>query len=72
MSILIINIKELIQVRENNVTIVKGSDMKILPTIKNAYLIIEHDTIVEYGPMSDFIDYNAEEVIDAKGKMVNL
>lgn len=70
MSILIINIKELIQVRENNVTIVKGSDMKILPTIKNAYLIIEHDTIVEYGPMSDFIEYNAEEVIDAKGKMV--
>lgn len=70
MSILIINIKELIQVRENNVTIVKGADMKILPTIKNAYVIIEHDTIVEYGPMSDYIDYHAEEVIDAKGKMV--
>lgn len=73
MSILIINIKELIQVRENNVTIVKGEDMKILPTIKNAYLIIEHDTIVEYGAMSDYMDheeYEAEEVIDAKGKMV--
>ncbi|MEO8773744.1 MAG: imidazolonepropionase [Gelidibacter sp.] len=73
MSILIINIKELIQVRENNVTIVKGEDMKILPTIKNAYLIIEHDTIVEYGAMSDYMDheeYEADEVIDAKGKMV--
>ena len=71
MSILIINIKELIQVRENNVTIVKGEDMKILPTIKNAYLIIEHDTIVEYGPMSDYVDdYEADEIIDAKGKMV--
>lgn len=73
MSILIINIKELIQVRENNVTIVKGEDMKILPTLKNAYLIIEHDTIVEYGPMSDYIDhhdYQADKVIDAKGKMV--
>lgn len=70
MSILIINIKELIQVRDHNVTIVKGEDMKILPTIKNAYLIIEHDTIVEYGSMSDYIDYEADEVIDAKGKMV--
>lgn len=70
MSILIINIKELIQVRESNVTIVKGEDMNVLPTIKNAYLIIEHDTIVEYGPMSDYVDYEAEDVIDAKGKMV--
>ncbi len=70
MSILIINIKELLQVRNSNVTIVKGEDMKILPTLKNAYLIIEHDTIVEYGPMSDYIDYEAEEVIDAQGKMV--
>lgn len=73
MSILIINIKELIQVRETNVTIVKGEDMKILPTIKNAYLIIEHDTIVEYGYMSDYTDYEdykAEQVIDAQGKMV--
>lgn len=70
MSILIINIKELIQVRESNVTIVKGKDMKTLPSIKNAYLIIEHDTIVEYGPMSDYVDYEADEVIDAKGKIV--
>ena len=73
MSILIINIKELIQVRDNNVTIVKGEDMKILPTIKNAYLIIEHDTIIEYGLMSDYLDhdeYEAELVIDATGKMV--
>lgn len=70
MSILIINIKELLQVRENNVTIVKGSDMKILPTIKNAYIIIEHDTIVEYGPMTNYVDYEAELVIDAEGKMV--
>lgn len=70
MSLLIINIKELIQVRETNVTIVKGEDMKILPTLKNAYLIIEHDTIVEYGLMSDYEEYEADQVIDASGKMV--
>ncbi len=70
MSILIKNIKELLQVRESNITIVKGEDMKTLPTLQNAYLIIEHDTIVEFGPMSDYEDYQADEVIDAKGKIV--
>ena len=70
MSILIINIKELLQVRDTNVTIVKANDMKFLPTIKNAYLIIEHDTIVEFGSMTDYEEYDAEIVIDAAGKMV--
>ncbi|MCK7590520.1 imidazolonepropionase [Subsaxibacter sp. CAU 1640] len=70
MSLLITNIKELLQVRESNVTIVKGSDMKILPTLKNAYVLIEHDTIVEYGSMDNFPDYDVEETIDATGKIV--
>ncbi|SDS46673.1 imidazolonepropionase [Formosa sp. Hel1_31_208] len=70
MSLLIINIKELIQVRKTNVTIVTGEDMKVLPILKNAYLLIEHDTIVEYGPMEDCDDIEAEEVIDASGKIV--
>lgn len=70
MSLLITNIKELLQVRETNVTIVKGKDMKILPTLKNAYVFIEHDTIVEYGSMEDFNNIEADEVIDATGKIV--
>lgn len=70
MSILIINIKELLQVRYTNVTIVKGSDMKMLPTLKNAYLLIEHDTIVEFGPMDEYPGYEVDEIIDATGKIV--
>ena len=70
MSILITNIKELIQVRETNVTVVSGKDMKVLPTLKNAYLLIEHDTIVEYGKMEDMGSLDAEKVIDATGKLV--
>lgn len=70
MSLLITNIKELIQVRETNVTIVKGDDMKLLPTLKNAYVFIEHDTIVEYGSMDDLAGIEAEEIIDATGKTV--
>ncbi|MGJ8592306.1 MAG: imidazolonepropionase [Aquaticitalea sp.] len=70
MSILIINIKELLQVRDTNITIVKGSDMKILPTLKNAYVLIEHDTIVEFGRMEDYPGYETDETIDATGKIV--
>ena len=70
MTTLITNIKQLVQVRDTNVTIVKGSDMKTLPVLENAYLIIEHDTIVEYGSMDDFEPIEADQVIDATGKVV--
>ncbi|WP_047546651.1 imidazolonepropionase [Psychroserpens sp. Hel_I_66] len=70
MSILITNIKELLQVRDTNVTIVKGKNMRTLPTLKNAYVLIEHDTIVEFGKMTDLHDQEADEIIDATGKMV--
>jgi len=70
MSILILNIKELIQTRATNVTIVKGKDMKTLPLIKNAYLLLDDDTIVEFGKMEDYTPIDAEETIDATGKVV--
>ena len=70
MSLLIINIKELLQVRDPNLTIVKGKDMKILPILKNAYVFIEHDTIVAYGHMENCKGIDATEVIDATGKIV--
>src|SRR5690554_5467974 len=44
--------------------------MKILPSIKNAYLLMDHDTIVDYGSMDDIQDLSADEIIDASGKMV--
>jgi len=70
MSILITNIKELLQVRDTNVLKVSGAEMKTLPTIKEAYLYIEHDTIVEYGSMEELVAFDADEVIDATGKIV--
>lgn len=70
MSILITNIKELLQVRDTNVLKVSGAEMKTLPTIKEAYLYIEHDTIVEYGSMQELVAFDADEVIDATGKIV--
>ena len=70
MSILIINIKELLQVREGNITIVKGKDMANLPILKNAYVLIEHDTIVDFGSMDNCNGIDADETIDATGKVV--
>ena len=70
MSILIINIKELLQVRDSNILKVSGKDMNVLPTLKNAYVLIEDDTIVDYGSMDDIINLDADKVIDAEGKIV--
>lgn len=70
MSILITNIKELIQVRELNTRKVSGKDMKILPTIKNAYLLIEDDTILDFGSMADSPDIKGKNSIDASGQLV--
>ena len=70
MSILITNIKSLLQVRENCPSFIAGKDMKTLPTIENAYVLIEDDTIVSYGPMEDAASIEAETTIDATGKFV--
>ncbi|MBC3846501.1 imidazolonepropionase [Winogradskyella echinorum] len=70
MSILITNIKQLLQVHDYNVTILKGDEMKTLPFIENAYVYVEHDTIIEYGEMKDYNHIDAETVIDATGKIV--
>ncbi len=70
MRILIINIKELLQVREIAIKKVVGADMKILPTLKNAYLLIENDHISDFGKMENLNGINADTTIDAIGKIV--
>ena len=70
MSLLITNIKELLQVRDINVLKISGNEMKYLPTIKNAYLLIEDDIITDYGSMNNLEEITTETVIDATGKMV--
>jgi imidazolonepropionase len=71
MKTLIINIKELLQVRDNTVLKVSGAEMALLPTIKNAYLVIQDDIISDFGSMEDLPEeLNPEKCIDADGKMV--
>jgi len=70
MQTLIINIKELLQIREVHIDKVSGADMAILPSIKNAFLLLEGDTISAFGPMADCPAIKPEKTIDAMGKMV--
>jgi imidazolonepropionase len=70
MITLITNIKELLQVREISVDKVSGSEMAHLPTIKNAFLLIEDDRIAGCGEMENLPTIAADKIIDATGKMV--
>ena len=70
MAILITNIKELLQIRASKIKKLSGKDMKILPTIKNAFVLIEDDTIIDFGSMDNCKGILADETIDASGQLV--
>ena len=70
MTTLFINIKELIQVRELDVMKVCGKNMGILPIIKNAFLIIKDDVIIDFGSMNTLGIKKSDKVIDLTGKLV--
>ncbi len=70
MKILITNIKELLQVRGTSIDKVSGSDMKVLPSIKNAFLYLEDDLISDFGKMEDCPNISVDKKIDATGKIV--
>ena len=70
MTTLILNIKELLQVRETSIAKVSGAEMAVLPTIKNAFLVIENNLIAGFGSMENAPKINADTVIDATGKII--
>ena len=70
MQTLITNIKELLQIRENHIEKVSGDEMAILPTLKNAFLLLENDLIKDFGPMENCPKINIDKTIDATGKIV--
>ncbi|TMM32096.1 imidazolonepropionase [Polaribacter aestuariivivens] len=69
MNILFKNIKELIQIREKHVNFLSGKEMGILPTIKNAYLLVENGLISDFGDMRDCPKIDVK-TIDVTGKMI--
>lgn len=71
MERVIINIKQLVNVREES-KLLRGKEHATLPCIENAYLIVKDGLIAEYGKMEDF-DLSitgADQIIDAAGQFV--
>ena len=69
MKTLITNIQELLQIRTADETMVAGVDMGNLPSIQNAFLVIENDLILDYGAMVD-CPTDITNCIDATAKVV--
>ena len=70
MNVLLTNIKQLLQVRHTPVTKLSGTDMKDLPTIENAWLLIEDGIIQNYGEMVATPTGTFDKTIDCTGKIV--
>ncbi|MCZ4318695.1 imidazolonepropionase [Aequorivita viscosa] len=70
MKLLLTNIKELLQVRENAPIKLSGAQMKELPTLKNAWLFINHGIIEDYGTMDKMGPHEGFKTIDCSGKTV--
>jgi imidazolonepropionase len=68
-SILIRNIKLIAGLRESNASMVKGPEMKVLPVMEDAFLLVENGLIRKFGKDADAPGH-AAEVIDATGKFV--
>lgn len=70
MITLFYNIKELIQTEDFPKKMVSGDDMKLLPTIKNAFLLIENSKIKDFGSMDNVPSSYVDKKIDVSGKMI--
>lgn len=68
-SLLLRNIKSLIQAEAKPRPVVKGADMAVLPIINDAYLLIENERVAAFGPMSECPE-RADQVLDVTGRMV--
>lgn len=67
---LLTNIKDLIQVRETPVDMISGSEMKQLPTISNAFLLIRDNVIEDFGSMERCPQISGVQKIDCEGRVV--
>lgn len=70
MKLLLTNIKELLQVRENSPLKLSGKEMKDLPTLKNAWVFLNNGKIEDYGTMDNLKEYEGFKPLDCSGKMV--
>jgi imidazolonepropionase len=69
-DLLIINIKGLVQPREGLHGPIAGQAMAELPVLRDSFVAVNGEIILDYGQMDQMPAYTAAEVIDATGKFV--
>lgn len=72
-KLLLKNIKTLVSVYDESPLLLKGSEMKQLPILEDAWLAIEDGKILDFGTMVDFpgiTDWQDLEVKDCQGRIV--
>lgn len=72
MTTLITDIKQLVNVREENV-LLRGASLAELPCIENAFILIEDGIIAEYGAMFELeikLPQLPKNIIDASGQFI--
>ena len=70
MNKLLINIKELCGILDDQKAPLAGHQMNKFNTIKDAFLKIKDGKIAEYGSMNELSDYSKWEIIDVKNQLV--
>lgn len=70
MKTLLINIHQLLQIREPEVSFVAGAEMRDLPLIQNALLLIDKDQIADFGPMETAPLNATKNIIDCADRVV--
>ena len=70
MKILFKNIKQLIQIRTERISLVSGKEMQTLPLLENAFLLVENGFIKDFGRMDNCPNLQNTEEIDATGKIL--
>lgn len=71
MHTVVVNIKKLVNVREDS-KLLRGKELAELPCIDNAYLVIEDGKIKEYGAMTSIFNLRSKILnqVDASGQLV--
>lgn len=70
MKLLFKNIKQLLQIRDSGVLSLKGSEMKELPKIDDAWLLAKDGKILDFGKMENIPSFDNVETVDASGQIL--